>query len=227
MGEDFTFTKYKECSNEILKLPNNVLLDYDDIKLDNNGTFKILNTYEIQKPEMLPKPSNLLSEWPPNNKMWFYHNYFQTSIPFLTLDDHIAKIDPKNKERVVVLSRLISLKGLLQKFQFEEIDVVKFFLEKCQISALTTNKRIINIDYIKKFFESDTSKLFVEWETKLTKHENKVRLAEKLRLEKLLQKKCNSRNARFRATIDNFNRKFDEDIDVIKTKIKKLEEFII
>jgi hypothetical protein len=218
MDDNFTFTKYKECSNEILKLSNNVLLDYDDIKLDNNGTFKILNTYEIQKPEMRPKPSNLLSEWPPNNKMWFHHNYFQTSIPFLTLDDHIAKIDPENKDRVVVLSRLISLKRLLQKFQFEEIDTVKFFLETNEY--LLTNKKVINIDYIKKFFESDTdTELFGEWETKFTEHENKVRLAEKRRLEKLL----NSHNARLRATIDNFKRKFDEDINIIKTKIKKLK----
>jgi sulfur relay (sulfurtransferase) DsrF/TusC family protein len=210
--------KYKKISNKILNLPNNVLVE--DIELyDNNESFKILETYEIQNPELRPKPSSLLSEWPPNNKLWFYHSYFHTSIPFLTVGDHIAEIDIENKNRVVLLSRLILLKKLLNFFCFEYLDIVNFFLDT-NIIGLKKKTNFINIDDVKKFFDNKNS--YSEWKIKLTKHTNKVRAVEKAHLEKKLQKKYDNRDAQLQAVINNFNRKFDENVAKIKNEINKL-----
>jgi hypothetical protein len=100
------WTLFKKCALEVLSIDQNLLVDVNDVVIDVlREQLKVHKTYEIFVPETKPKPSNLLSEWPPSGKMYFCHNYFSTDIAFVSLGDHIATFEPKYKNIVVMLSR--------------------------------------------------------------------------------------------------------------------------
>ena len=75
-----------------------------DIEVDNED-LKIKQTYDIHPPNLEPRPKNLLSEWPPNDKMYYFH----TQLSFVNLGDHIATFKPEHYNNVVVLSRIAIL----------------------------------------------------------------------------------------------------------------------
>lgn len=95
----------------LLKFDQNVILNVNhrciDKIIDEETLIKGEDIFEINPPCTKPKPANLLSAWPPHDKCYFYHDYYNgSSTKFFCVGDHIAKFIPGEKEAVLALNRL-------------------------------------------------------------------------------------------------------------------------
>lgn len=125
---------FKILAKKILHLDPNTLIDYCDIEIDNED-LKIKQTYDIHPPNLKPRPKNLLSEWPPDDKMYFFHDYFKTQLSFVNLGDHIATFKPEHHSTVVMLSRIAILLNWCRQGEEEEFgkfNGVRLYLTELQ-----------------------------------------------------------------------------------------------
>ena len=137
---EMEWSLFKILAKKILHLDPNTLIDYCDIEIDNKD-LKIKHTYDIHPPNLEPRPKNLLSEWPPNDKMYFFHDYFNTQLSFVNLGDHIATFKPEHHSIVVMLSRIAILLNWCdqgcyyrseEEEEFDKFNGVRLYLTELQ-----------------------------------------------------------------------------------------------
>lgn len=228
---------FKKCALEILSIDENLLVDECDVLIDAfNKTLQITKTYNIHAPNPDPKPNNLLSEWPPSDKMYFYHNYFQTSIPFVNLGDHIATFKREYKDIVVILSRVYVIRGWLKTYDFgglETIAGITLFLEEIdqffknlkkssrKIKKSIPQPQLISIEDIKSFFNDELSvSKYTEKANNLQRESEKKALqTKKYKLETLLKKKIANRASQLLL----FQQKYDNEITRLTNQCEQLQ----
>lgn len=187
----------------LLKFDTNVILnvkwDCIDKILNNEQLIEGDDIFEIQQPCSEPKPENLLSAWPPQDRCYFYHNYYHgSSKKFFDVGDHIANFKPEHKEAVVALNRLNLME--FSSTKHEE----KWYFAKLMASLKPKTKLTI-------FNNIDFSSIHNEYMNYLKlKNYNAV---------KVIKKKIKYREKRRKDVIQKFIKNYDLKTDYLKTQL--------
>lgn len=223
---------FKILAKKILHLDPNTLIDYYDIEIDNED-LKIKQTYDIHPPNLEPRPKNLLSEWPPDDKMYFFHDYFNTQLSFVNLGDHIATFKPEHHSIVVMLSRVAILlnwchQGCNRSEEEEEFD--KFNGVRLYLTELQTFFEKMSNRRCKKIPKSPTLKeieSFINCESGViecgkrlqVQNDKKALQTKQKKLEMLLQKKIENKIQKY----ELFVQKYEDDIKTLQTQHEQIK----
>lgn len=241
--KNMEWSLFKILAKKILHLDPNTLIDYCDIEIYNED-LKIKQTYDIQPPNLEPRPKNLLSEWPPDDKMYFFHDYFNTQLSFVNLGDHIATFKPEHHSIVVMLSRIAILLNWChqgcntyyrseEEEEFDKFNGVRLYLTELQTffekmsnrrckkipkSQLQSPMYNTTLKEIESFINDESG--VIECGKRLQVQNDKKALQTKQKkLEMLLQKKIENKIQQYQL----FVQKYEDDIKTLQTQHEQIK----
>jgi hypothetical protein len=197
-----------ECSSlyeALLKFDQNVILNVNWECIEKIFNKEKLiegdDIFEIQPPCTDPKPEGLLSAWPPHDRCYFYHDYYNgSSSEFFCVGDHIANFNPSHKEAVLALNRL-NLMVLFSKTREE-----KWYFENLMASLKSSTKFTI-------FTGIDFSSIHPEYlKYQKVMNDNTV---------KTLERKIKRRVQAREVAMKKFVTKYDSKTEILKTELKR------
>ena len=239
-SENMEWSLFKILAKKILHLDPNTLIDYCDIEIDNED-LKIKQTYDIQPPNLEPRPKNLVSEWPPDDKMYFFHDYFKTQLSFVNPGDHIATFKPEHHSIVVMLSRIAILLNWChqgcntseEEEEFDKFHGVRLYLTELQTffekmsnrrckkipkSQLQSPMYNTTLKEIESFINDESG--VIEYGKRLQVQNDKKALQTKQKkLEMLLQKKIENKIQQYQL----FVQKYEDDIKTLQTQHEQIK----
>lgn len=199
-----------ECTSlhsALLKFDQSVILNVNGwcIKkiLNNEQLIQGQDIFQIQPPCKEPKPDSVLSEWPPHDRCYFYHDYYQgLSTKFFRVGDHIAKFNPNHKEAVLALNRI----NIMVFFSKKREDI--WYFKKMMASLKPKTKFTI-------FTDINFSSIYTDYINSVGVQEVLANKTTDVNLQRAIKRRDKSRDNAIQA----FARKYDLKTENLKTKL--------